>query len=244
MEIPIIYEDDNLLAISKPAGLLVHPITKSKIKSQKSKIREFTLIDWLTQRYPEIKTVGDDPELRPGIVHRLDRDTSGILLIAKNQPYFEYLKNLFQKREIKKTYLVLVWGHLKNERGVINRPIGIKSGTVKRTVFGGKKIQPAETYYRLLKKIGDFSLLEVWPKTGRTHQIRVHLAAIGHPIVGDPIYGRKKINAALPDLKRQFLHAYSLEFNLAPGKRIRLAANLPEELREILRELTVVNQEL
>lgn len=253
MEILIIYENNDFLAVNKPAGLLVHPIEKSKIfapsaqvskrpkqgcaitQNEKSKVCEFTLVDWLIQRYPGTKTVGDDIQ-RPGLVHRLDKDTSGIMLIAKNQDYFNYLKNLFQKRDIVKTYLAVVYGKPISKKGIINKSLGIKKGAVKRTVFGGKKIQEAETLYQTLQDFGDFALLEVQPKTGRTHQIRAHLSSIGHPVVGDLIYGFKKRKEPA-FVGRQLLHAYSLEFNLSSGKRIRLAAELPEDFKTAVSKL-------
>jgi 23S rRNA pseudouridine1911/1915/1917 synthase len=223
----IIYEDKNFLALDKPAGLLVHPTASSK---------EPTLANWLLKRYPEMKKVGDSD--RPGIVHRLDRDTSGIILAAKNQKYFEYLKNLFQTRAIKKTYRALVYGKLTPKKGIIEKEIRVKSGTTKRTVFKGRGEKSAVTEYKLLKQFTGFSWLEIIPLTGRTHQIRVHLASIGHSVVGDKLYGPKKSKeVGLPNINRQLLHAYSLEFSLSPGKRLKLAADLPADIREVLRNL-------
>ncbi len=222
-----IYEDKSFLAVDKPAGLIVHEARSVK-RGVSSKER--TLVDWLLKRYPEIKTVGDEPETRPGIVHRLDRDTSGVLLVARNQRYFDYLKSLFQRREIQKTYLALVFGVPKEKSGRITSAIGIKSGTTKRSVHSEKDVKQAVTEYKVLKtferEVGKYSLLEVRPKTGRTHQIRVHLASVGSPVVGDPLYGRKKQPAWA---KRLMLHASSLEFNLADGKRIRLETETPSE---------------
>ncbi|MDP3015328.1 MAG: RluA family pseudouridine synthase [bacterium] len=251
-QIRVIYKDKNFLAVYKPAGILVHSINL-KPKTQNLK-PDFTLVDWLSEKYPEVKNVGDEPQTRPGIVHRLDKDTSGVLLVARNQKYFEYLKNLFspygrspegrQGSQIKKTYLALVWGKLEPKTGVIKKPISIKSGAIKRTVWKGRLEKEAITEYRVIKYIeiprlsalsprqsATFSLLKVMPKTGRTHQIRVHLASIGYPIVGDSLYGPKENSFGL---KRQFLHAESLEFNISPGRRIKIAAELPEELKRIL----------
>ncbi len=242
----IIYEDKNFVAAAKPAGLLTHPL---KDKNYKLKAEEYTLTDWLVRKYPEMKTVGDAPEtcptshgrspggrVRPGIVHRLDKDTSGILLAARNQKYFKYLKSLFKNRQIKKTYLAVVFGRLRDKEGTIAKAVKIKKGTVKRTVFRGKMAKEALTHYRVKKvfKIGgeEFSFLEIVPETGRTHQIRVHLASIGHPIVGDRIYGFKKTAATrypLPDT-RLMLHAYSLEFSTEEGKRIKLEAEPPDTM--------------
>lgn len=231
-QVRLIYEDENFLALYKPAGLLTH--------DAQLKIKEPTLVDWLLKKYPEIKNVGDNPQIRPGIVHRLDKNTSGVILAARNQKYFEYLKGLFQTGQIKKTYLALVWGKTEPKIGVIKKPISIKSGTVKRTVWSGRSEKEAITKYRVIRliklKINKekeefFSLMEVTPKTGRTHQIRVHLASIGHPIVGDSLYGRKDNPFKL---KRQFLHAESIEFTAENGKRIKIEAGLPEELKILI----------
>ena len=225
----IIYEDKNFLALDKPAGLLVH---KTKIS------KEQTLVDWLLKYYPDVKNVGDDPVIRPGIVHRLDRNTSGVILVARNQKYFEYLKNLFQIGQIKKTYLALACGEIKPKIGIIKKPISLKANSVKRTVWKGKMEKEAITEYKVLnyfERNGEkFSLAAVMPKTGRTHQIRIHLASIGHPIVGDNLYGQR-IN--LFKLNRLFLHAESLEFPVSEGRKIKIEAELPEELSNLLRNL-------
>jgi 23S rRNA pseudouridine1911/1915/1917 synthase len=224
MEPKVIYEDENFLAVDKPAGLLVHRTGRS------SGARERTLADWLMRRYPEIRDVGDDPAARPGIVHRLDKGASGVLLVARNRKYFDYLKALFKSREMDKTYLAVVFGAPREKSGEISGMIGIKSGSIKRSVRSAKDAKPALTAYKVIKvfeRDGEkFSLLQVKPKTGRTHQIRVHLASIGNPIVGDPLYGRKKQPAWAA---RLMLHALALEFNLPGGKRMRLETDPPEE---------------
>ena len=215
----IIYEDENVLVINKPAGLLVH--TAPGIK------KEETLTKWLVKNYPEVKNVGDlpaqagNPKLRPGIVHRLDKETSGVLIAAKNQKTFEYLKKQFQERKIKKTYIALVKGIVKNNKGIINTPI-------KRFT----KSREAETEYKVIKRYKGYTLLQASPKTGRTHQIRIHLKSIGHPIVCDKVYTKK------PDcpfgLKRHFLHAQSLELTLPNNNRIKLEADMPKDLQKTL----------
>jgi 23S rRNA pseudouridine1911/1915/1917 synthase len=267
-QITPIYEDKNFLAVYKPAGVLVHATYSMKHEAKNNKKNATcymlhasgTLVDWLIKKYPEIKKVGDDPKIRPGIVHRLDKDTSGVILVARNQKYFEYLKNLFRTRQIKKTYLALVYGELEPKVGVIKKPIRLKPGTIKRTVWRGKMEKEAITEYKVLKyfiktrintdmntdkygcnisinpcsnpyKSATFSLLKVMPKTGRTHQIRVHLSSIGHPIVGDSLYGPKTNPLGL---ERLFLHAESLEFSTANGKRIKIEAGLPKELQNII----------
>ena len=238
--ISVIYETKDFVAVNKPAGVLVHPVKSLKHKTEGE---GETLAEWAVKRYPEVKNVGDEPEVRPGIVHRLDRDTSGIILICRNQEFFEYAKNLFKTHEIKKTYLALVWGKLEPKTGEIKTPIGIKNGSIKRTVWQktAKDLKDAVTEYKVVKnfevfgpdeKVQDFSLVEVSPKTGRTHQIRIHMASVGHPVVGDKLYGGK--NTAPFELDRQFLHAASLEFAMADGHRIMLEAELPEELKRII----------
>lgn len=236
MEPQIIYEDENFIAVNKPAGLLVHQASDSDEK---------TLVDFLLKKYPEISTVGDDPRIRPGIVHRLDKDTSGVILIARTQKYFEYLKNLFQFHQIKKTYLALTYGKIELKEGIIEKPISFKTGSVKRTVWKGKDEKSAITEYKVKKYFNlegqDYSLVEALPKTGRTHQIRIHFSSIGHPIVGDKLYGAKKANPSadgLFNLNRQFLHAQSLEFTTEDGKRIKIEADLPEELKGFLKILS------
>ncbi len=238
----IIYETNDFLAINKPAGVLVHP-------AKSGDTEEGTVVGWLRKEYPEIHGVGDPPvslrdpkragesyQHRPGIVHRLDKDTSGILLIAKTQEAFEYLKHLFQTRQIEKTYLALVYGKVTG-RGKIDKPIGIKSGSMKRSVNAKtmKAVKNALTEYRTVKQFqkGEYTLLRVSPKTGKTHQIRVHLASIGHPVVGDTLYGGKKRGNPF-GLTRQFLHAESIEFTAPDGSRIHLEAELPPDLEEAL----------
>ena len=210
----VIYEQEEFLGVSKPSGMLVHA-SGTKHTADKE-----TLVDWLLPRFPELRQVGDDPATRPGIVHRLDKDTSGVILIPRTQEYFLYLKSLFAGRQMVKTYLALVWGHAP-AHGSITLPIGIKSGTTKRTVRGGKMVKEARTDYELVRHLEATSLLKVMPRTGRTHQIRVHLASAGHPVAGDPLYGGKKKE---PWVTRLMLHALSLEFPSASGARIRIEA--------------------
>lgn len=235
MEPEIVYQNNNLLIINKPSGLLAHPY---KYWSGP------TVASWILEKFPEIKNVGENPD-RPGMVHRLDRDTSGLMVIAKNQGTFAYLKKLFQEHKVKKTYLALVCGEVEPREGTIAKPIGINNGSVKRTVRGGRMVKEAITEYRTKKVFSaggpssTFSLLEVSPRTGRTHQIRVHLASIGHPVAGDALYGSKKMLAwsESAGLTRIFLHAESLEFTAENGERIKAAADLPSELDDFLRKI-------
>jgi len=217
----IIYEDKNILAVNKKPDMVVHPDKKHKSN---------TLIQKILKEYPEIKNVGDpstssgQENLRPGIVHRLDKDTSGVMLICKNQKTFKYLKKEFQNRNIKKTYLALVEGNVKE-----------KDGTIKSPVKRFTKSREAETKYQVKKRYEGYTLLEVSPKTGRTHQIRIHLKSIGHPIVCEKLYIKKP---RCPfGLTRHFLHAESLELKLTKGEKIKIEADLPHDLQEVLNNL-------
>lgn len=221
----IVFEDENFLVLNKPSGLLVHPV------NLREKEKEITLVDLLKKYYPFISEVGDNKILRPGIVHRLDKETSGVLLVAKNQDYFNYFKELFQKKEIKKTYLALVFGRLKEKRGIINQPISLKKNSIKRTIFAGKLKKEAITEFKAIHYFKNYTFLEIYPQTGRTHQIRVHLKSINHPIVGDKLYTSKKPEF---EINRIFLHAFSLEFSLKNNQRVRFEVDLPPELNLIL----------
>ncbi len=227
----VVYEDKNILVINKPSGLITHP--KNAEDNQDS------VTGWLVEKYPEIKTVGEDP-LRPGLVHRLDKDTSGLLVIAKNQNSFVYLKSLFQDRKIKKYYLALVHGRPKEPKGIIDAPMG-RIGMKRTTqVRGNKKLKDkkeAVTEYSTLKNFRDFTLLEVSPHTGRTHQIRVHLKSIGTPVAGDPLYGYKNITGPKQP-ERLFLHAYKIQFVSPDGKSLTIEIDLPKELQNFLDDLS------
>ncbi|MBI2582833.1 RluA family pseudouridine synthase [Candidatus Azambacteria bacterium] len=234
MEFPIIYEDADLLVVNKPAGITVHggPGIKGP-----------TIAEWLLNERLEVRGVGDDP-LRPGIVHRLDRDTSGVLVIAKNQPIFEYVKQQFTSREIEKRYLALVVGEVKREHGEIALPLGASPKDIrKRITPRGSKLpkrpREAVTEWKVLKRFPGYTLLEVFPKTGRTHQIRAHLKAIGHPVACDPVYG--SMHPTCPaGLTRQFLHANFLQLTLPDGRVRAFEADLPEDLAGALDELTKI----
>jgi 23S rRNA pseudouridine1911/1915/1917 synthase len=206
--------------VNKPAGLLVHGGSPS-------------VVEWLIKNYPRIKSVGEDKE-RPGIVHRLDKDTSGVLLIAKNQKSFEWLKNKFQNREIKKKYLVLVKGKIKDNFGIIDLPIGKSKKDFRKKTAGKNargEVREAITEYKVIKRFDNYTLAEAFPKTGRTHQIRAHFKALGYPIAGDRLYGHGD------NLPRQFLHANSVELTLMNNSRVKIEADLPEELKKYLNML-------
>lgn len=227
----IIHEDRDFVVVNKPAGVLTHRTQYSF---------EPALADEVLECYPEMRKVGDSPEFRPGVVHRIDKDTSGILVFARTQVFFEYLKKLFQEGSVKKTYIALVWGKMP-ESGTINAPIGLKSGTTKRSILARnmKMVKPAVTEYRIMKHAiynkEQFSLVKLFPKTGRTHQLRVHLLYIHHPVVGDPLYGKRKNPFGLT---RQFLHADTIEFALPGGRRVSFGADIPSDLADVLEKLS------
>lgn len=223
-----IHEDQDFVVLDKPAGIAVHGGVS---------VRGKTVADWLVQHYPEVKSVGDDPRQRPGIVHRLDKDTSGVMVVARNQKAFEALKQLFKDRKIEKTYLALVVGAPKKKSGVIDASIGrsLRQATKRAAGAQARGARTATTHYRILEKVGNYSLLEVKPKTGRMHQIRVHLASVGCPVAGDTLYGGKK--ALIEGLRRQFLHALRLEFSYPEGRRLRFESPLPDDLDRVLKGL-------
>ena len=229
----VIYEDKNIIAINKPAGLQIHPSHTEK---------NHTLVNGLIAKFPEIKNVSDGSagsELRPGIIHRLDKDTSGVMVVARNQKTFDELKKLFQNREIRKEYLAIVFGKLKSKQGVIEKPIARAQSYKKQTIVSLKtktKIRPAATEYEVLKEYDNYSLVKVMPLTGRMHQIRVHLAHLGHPIIGDEKYAHK--NYKYPEgVRRQLLHAQRIEFDLF-GKKYFFDVPFPDDFSGFLQELT------
>jgi len=221
MPLNIIYEDDDLLVVDKPAGLTVHPAPGHP---------NHTLINAILSHFPHLADIGDS--LRPGVVHRLDKDTSGVMLVAKNGPAQADLAEQFKTHSVVKAYLVLVKGHLTPENGIIEADIGRDPRNRKRmaVVTRGRE---ARTEYQVVRYIDGYTLLEVRPETGRTHQIRVHLAAIGYPVVGDATYGVKSTH-----LSRQFLHACRLGFKLpSTGECAEFTSQLPPDLEQALKEI-------
>ncbi len=234
----IIYSDKDIIVINKPPGISVHGGDSVLGK---------TVVDFLLERFPEIAGVGEDP-VRPGIVHRLDRDTSGVMVVARTQESFLALKKLFATRAVTKTYRAIVCGTPALRAGVIDFPIGrMASNPTKRGVVRGRNeirgAREAVTEYRVIKASGEYSFVELKPKTGRMHQLRVHMAAIGHPVACDAKYGGKKVccpadvgrpaGAGLPvggaKPRRQLLHAQSLSFSLRPGRMESFEADPPED---------------
>jgi len=228
MDIKTIYENNDLIVIDKPANLLVHPAENLNSKIQIPK--QPTLIDIIKTNYPNAK-----------LVHRLDKDTSGLMVVAKNEKTYQWLKSQFLNRKVHKKYLALVYGILKDKKGIIAKSISKsrKRGGSQTTAPIGK-MREALTRYEVIKEFsakgGNYSLLEVSPETGRTHQIRVHLAAIGHPLAGDEKYKFKR-QPKIEGLNRQFLHANYLQFQLPDGRIVKFHSELPKELEIILEKL-------
>ncbi len=229
----ILYEDDYLLVINKPAGMVVHPApghtSGTLVNALLARFPEWAELDWWEGEEDEDEAGGDFP--RPGIVHRLDKDTSGLLIVAKSAGPRSALQEQFQARQVEKIYLAMVHGVPSSPAGVIDAPIGRDPRQRKRMAVVPEG-RPAVTAYRVLEPLGEHALLEVMPRTGRTHQIRVHLAFIGHPVVGDEVYGRRRSRLSCP---RQFLHAARLSFrHPVTGRQMEFAAPLPPDLQAVL----------
>lgn len=221
MPLSILHADEEVIVLDKPSGLVVHPGPGN---------REGTLVNALLALFPEIAGVG--PEDRPGIVHRLDKGTSGVMLAARSPRAYESLVGQFKRHNVRKVYLGLVHGRMAAAEGHIDWPIGRHATKRKKISIFSKNPRDAETHFKVLECLPDATLLEVRPVTGRTHQIRVHLAAAGHPIAGDAVYGRKKVAKQYP---RLFLHARSISFlHPGTGERLEFAAPLPPELEMVL----------
>jgi 23S rRNA pseudouridine1911/1915/1917 synthase len=255
----LIYEDADLAVVNKPAGMMVHA---GSGQNEDARSRG-TLVNALLYRFKALSSTGG--ELRPGIVHRLDKDTSGLIVVAKNDRAHAALGEMFANRQIKKTYIALVQGAVERQRGTINAGVG--RDPTRRTRMTAKpqdNARSAVSHYEVIRRLsnrfGKFTLVRVRIETGRTHQIRVHMASIGHPVVGDTLYGgsgqltdqvasqaaqskaaRRKAEPERLRLGRNFLHAASLEFaHPATGKLLKLEAPLPEELERFLGQLEAV----
>ena len=240
-DIAVLYEDDNCVVLNKPAGLMVHSDGRNEGPF---------LTDWIEKHYPETMTVGEtargldgEPIARGGIIHRLDRETSGALIVAKTQAGFLSLKSQFQNHEIKKKYLAFVWGEIKENFGTINRPIGrSKSDFRKWSSERGARglMREAETYWTNVWVDKDpennekLTLIEAEPKTGRTHQIRVHFKAFGHPIVGDPLYAPNRPRAL--SFARLALHSWKISFKDLNEKVVSIVAPLPKDFAHAVKE--------
>lgn len=256
----ILFEDAHFVIINKPAGLVVHPDGKTV---------EPTLCDWILQEYPKLAGVGEPSKGpngilldRPGIVHRLDRETSGVLVIVKDQETFDFLKKSFQTRDVQKTYNTFVWGLVKEDKGKIDRPIGrsktdfrkwsaerfargdLRPATTEYIVLNRKTFSESDEHVQLVTKKSkkskiplNFTFVEAFPKTGRTHQIRVHFKAVNHPVIGDTLYAPN--HPYVLGFKRLALHSRSISFTSIDGSRITVEAPLPHDFKEALKLLEV-----
>jgi 23S rRNA pseudouridine1911/1915/1917 synthase len=238
----ILYQDRHIVVLNKPAGLVVHPAPGHA---------SGTLVNALLHHCPDLGGIGG--EIRPGIVHRLDKDTSGAMVVAKNAAALEALAKQFKDRTVRKTYLALVYGELKKDAGTIDLPIGRHPVHRKQMSTTTRKGRQAVTSWRVFKRFQSITLLELTLKTGRTHQIRVHCSAMGHPIVGDPIYGPRKLfknldkkterlPAGIIDLlkaiPRQMLHAWQLGFSHPrTDERLSFESPIPKDMEELISKL-------
>lgn len=223
VDISVRYEDDDVIVIDKPVGLVVHPGAGNP---------DGTLVHGLLARYPELAAVGDP--MRPGIVHRLDAGTSGLLVVARSATAYDVLVDALSAREVHRRYVALVWGHPAQRAGTIDAPLGRDPrDPLRRAVVANGK--PARTHFRVVEEFAEpteLALLSCELETGRTHQIRVHLSAIGHPVVGDATYGGDRPTLSAP---RPMLHAAELAFaHPVTGEEIRVASDVPEDFRGML----------
>ena len=232
-KIKIIFESDDYIIINKPAGLVVHPDNINK---------QAALTNWLMERYPEIKGLGDNG--RPGIVHRLDKQVSGLMAVARTQAMFEHLKTQFKERKVNKEYMALVHNRMQQDEGEVKLPIGRSKKTgifvamdnMLEGLIGGRQ---ALTKYEVVKRFGKFTLIKIKILTGRTHQIRVHMRAIGHSIVGDKLYMTHDIKKKKKwiDLARLWLYAAKLGFKDLAGEWVEYELKMPRELKLFLNKL-------
>lgn len=227
LEPTILDEDENYLVVNKPSGLVVHGGPG---------ILDPTLADWAVAHDPKIADVGDQPDVRPGIVHRLDRDVSGTMVIAKTNKAFDDLKRQFQDHTISKQYIALAQGRITDQMGRIDFAIARSPGKTGLMVARPKSTEgkQAETLFRVVRFVKGMSLVQVRTLTGRTHQIRVHFKAIGHPLVGDPLYKIRRLKLEKYPAPRVFLHAERLAFDDLAGKHREYRAPLAPDLEQFL----------
>lgn len=229
----VIFENEHIVVIDKPAGMKMHPVSFDETG---------TVSNWILAKYPEIFEVGEDA-FRPGIVHRLDRNTSGIVVIARTEESFSALKSVFQNHLMKKTYLALLLGHVSEISGEISFPLAEQRGTLKRMAVRHPEAflgatREALTRYRLKERFTEHDLVEAMPETGRTHQIRVHFSALGCPVAGDHLYGGRRMRGEnIP--KRQLLHASRLAFTLF-GEEYVFESPLPKDFADFLSSIDPV----
>ncbi len=235
MEIEKLFENDDVVVINKPAGIMVHGDGRTDA---------VTVVDWFVENYPQSVTVGEDPILtkegaiitRPGIVHRLDKDTSGALVLCKTQDSHAHVKQQFQDRTTKKTYRAIVYGEMKQDEVYVDAPIGRSKIFAKWTAIPKAlrgTTREAQTKVTVLRRFDGFSYIQAEPRTGRTHQIRVHLQYMNYPILADGVYAGKRYDrdnlTGSLDFTRQALHAYKIEFTDLSGELIEVTATLPTD---------------
>ena len=243
-EVKIIYENADVLVLDKPAALVVHGDGRTL---------ESTLSDWIIEHYPDLKDVGEPFATldgksfpRPGIVHRLDRDTSGLIIVAKTQKSFIYLKNEFKEHRVKKEYIALVYGHVATDSGVIDTPIGKNKKDFRQREAGpdaGGAMREARTVWEVKERLQDeaghkYTLLLVRPETGRTHQIRVHMKSLGYPVVCDSLYAHGRLCPS--PLARHALHATKLSLTLPSGEQKEFESSLSADFKQTLDKLHIV----
>ncbi|MBU3964441.1 RluA family pseudouridine synthase [Patescibacteria group bacterium] len=225
----IIYEDENIIVLDKPAGIAVFSDNDSGLMAE------------IVESNPELKNVGEPP--RYGLIHRLDKDTSGLLLVAKNNQALSFFQKQFRTRDVRKKYIALVWGKIQEKEGIIKTLINRDKDGKKQRAYPwlgplAKKTgsRLAETQWKMIEEYDKYTLIEAIPKTGRKHQIRVHFSYIGHPIIGDKLYSFK--NQIVPKvLTRQFLHASGLTIKLMDGEEKTFSSPLPDDLKQLLKNL-------
>ncbi len=229
----VLYEDPSIIVIDKPPGMVVHPAPGNP---------SGTLVNALLHHCKDLS--GIHGTLRPGIVHRLDKETSGVMVVAKNDEAYHHLVKQFKNRKVEKLYLAIVYGNVKRDEGLIDAPIGRHPDQRKKMSIQKTKGRIALTHWKVLERFGAFTLLEIHPQTGRTHQIRVHLTSMGHPLLKDPLYGKRgksqtmddpRLRECLGRIHRQALHAKRLGFDHPRTKeRVLFHAPLPQDMKETL----------
>jgi 23S rRNA pseudouridine1911/1915/1917 synthase len=233
LPLTILYEDSSIIIIDKPSGMVVHPAYGNL---------SGTLVNALLYHCKDL--TGINGVIRPGIVHRLDKDTSGVMVVAKNDEAYHHLARQFKNRTVGKVYFAIVYGKFGEDEGLIDSAIGRHPSERKRMSTRAKKGRMAITHWKKIEQLDGFTLLEIFPQTGRTHQIRVHLSSTGHPLLGDPLYGRKGRPGTIRDpvlrecvkrMNRQALHAKRLEFiHPQTGERVQFVSPIPQDMKEVL----------